>query len=75
MRIKIKRLDGEKSELEVEAKDTVRELKEKFSAKIGIAIEQLRLVYQGAPLLDNLTLEQSKITDGQTVHIILQLNG
>jgi hypothetical protein len=73
--ISIKRLDGEKRPLEVESGSTVRELKELFSQKMGIDVAQLRLVFKGTPLLDTQTLENAKIGQNDTVHIILQLAG
>lgn len=75
IKIQVKRLDGEKSEVFVSITDTILELKNKFSQKIGIDPVQLRLIFKGSPLRDNETVNDAKLKNNDTIHIILQLNG
>jgi hypothetical protein len=75
MQIIIKRLDGERKPFEVDSKDTLGDLKKAFGEKMGIAVQQLRLIYKGAPLLDDKTIGDYKIVAGEVVHVVLQLNG
>ncbi len=75
MQILIKRLDGDKKTVDVEPTTTITELKLNFGQKMGIDPKQLRLVFKGAPLLDDKTVAESNIAAGDIIHIILQLNG
>lgn len=75
MQIIVKRLDGEKKPFDVDPKDTLGALKKTFGEKMGIAVQQLRLIYKGAPLLDDKTIEEYKIVAGDVIHVVLQLNG
>lgn len=73
--ISVKRLDGEKSIIQVQSTETIKDLKTNFGQKIGIDPVQLRLVFKGAPLRDDMTVADAKIKSADTIHMILQLNG
>lgn len=75
MKVTIKRLDGEKSSMDVEPSQTVGSMKQLFSEKMNISKQQLNLVHKGAPMLDAKTLKESNVSDGDIIHIILQING
>jgi hypothetical protein len=75
MRITVKTLIGEKKEVEVDADETISALKQRLGEKIGIPPEQLNLIYKGAPLLNNATIQTVNIKDGDFIHMILQLHG
>lgn len=75
MQIIVKRLDGEKKPFEVDPKHKLSDVKKTFAEKMGIAVEQLRLIYKGAPLLDDKTVEEQNIAAGDVIHVVLQLNG
>ena len=51
MKIIVKRIDGEKTTIEVDGKCSVGNMKKLFSDKTGIPPAQIRLVFGGAPLL------------------------
>ena len=75
MLIKIKLLNGQIKELEVEPTDTVLNLKLMLEERQGIPPPQQRLVVGGRPLVDDKTLEESKIKPGSLISLLLSLKG
>jgi hypothetical protein len=71
----IKRLDGEKKEMQIDATWTILQVKETFSSKMGIHVNQLRLVFRGMPMENERTVADYKIAPKDMIHIIMQLNG
>ena len=52
-------------------KVTVKEFKEECAKKQStITAEEMRLIFKGKILKDEMTLEEYKITDGLTVHMV-----
>jgi len=75
MQIKIKSLTGRVMDINVENDETILALKQNLQEKEGIAVDQIRLIYNGKQLVDDKTLESYKIEAGNTIHMILTLRG
>lgn len=75
MQVYIKKLDGKKSPFSFEPTTTIRRVKEVLAEKTGIFAEAIRLIFQGSPMKDDKTLEESKVKAGNVIHMILQLRG
>ena len=75
MLINIKKLDGQKEEINCEASNTVTQLIEQLSEKIGINKDQIRLISKGKPMLMDRSLTEQGVVAGGTVHMIMQLRG
>jgi UV excision repair protein RAD23 len=60
MAITIKTIAGVEYEIKVKPEDTVGAVKKKFESESGIKTENTNLVYLGAVLKDDKTLEESK---------------
>ena len=57
----------------LEPSHTVLQLKEAIESSEGIPVIQQRLIFNGKPLQDELTIEASGISAGATVHMVLAL--
>ena len=75
MLVTVKRLDGVKEDIDLGADDSVFALKELLSEKTDIPQKQLRLVFQGSPLVDERSLTDQAVQSGQVVHMITILRG
>lgn len=75
MQIHIKRLDGQKEELSVSGSDTVTQLIEQLSEKIGVNKDQIRLISKGKPMLMDRSLNEQGVIAGGMIHMIMQLRG
>lgn len=73
MLVKVKKLDGQKDEFQFDENDTVASVKEQLAEKCGIPAAQIRLIHQGAPMVDSNTLKQHKVVAGSMLHMIVQL--
>ena len=71
----IKTLDGQKKPFTFDSGDTVTKVKDVLAEKTGIYKDMIRLVFQGAPMPDEKTLEALKVTNGSVIHMIMQLRG
>lgn len=75
MLISIKTLSGRKLSLDFEPNQKIIEIKETLQEKEGIPKEQIRLIYSGKVINDDMTIEECNITAGSALMMALHLKG
>jgi hypothetical protein len=75
MLISIKTLSGRKLSLDFEASQKIVEIKETLQEKEGIPKEQIRLIFSGKVLNDELKIEECNINPGSALMMALHLKG
>jgi ubiquitin-like protein Nedd8 len=75
MLITIKTLSGRKLSLDFEPTQKVEEIKNALQEKEGIPVQQIRLIYSGKILKDELTIQEANINPGTTLMMMMHLKG
>ena len=71
IKVIVRQSSGDQFDVEIGAKASVMELKEECAKKQeAMAAGEMRLIFKGKILKDEMTLDEYKITDGMTIHLV-----
>ncbi|KAG7664952.1 uncharacterized protein J8A68_001538 [[Candida] subhashii] len=75
MQVKVKTLTGRDILVDIEPTDKIIRIKEMMEEKEGISPAQQRLIFNGSQLDDDKTVQESGISAGASLHLVLTLRG
>ena len=75
MLLTIKTLSGKKISLEFDDSETIVDVKKKLEEREGVPVEQVRLIYGGRVLNDDLKVGDAKIKPGSQIMMTMYLRG
>jgi ubiquitin C len=75
MQIFVRTLTGKTMTFEVQANETMQDIKKKIADREGIPPDQQRLLFVGKELKDDTTLQDHGIQKESTIHLIMRLPG
>ncbi len=75
MQLLIKTLTGRKQAFNFETDNTILQVKQALQEKEGIMIDQIRLIFGGKQLADEMKISDYNLEPGSTIHMVLQLRG
>ncbi|ODV81061.1 ubiquitin-like protein [Suhomyces tanzawaensis NRRL Y-17324] len=75
MQVKVKTLTGRDILVDIEPTDKIIRIKEMMEEKEGIPPSQQRLIFNGLQLDDDKNVQESGITAGASLHLVLTLRG
>lgn len=75
MQIFVRTLDDRTLTINVQADQTINDVKEIVEEREGIPVDEQRLTLGGISLNDELTLEESRVEDESTLYVLLDLEG
>ena len=75
MLITIKTLSGRKLSLDFDNTQKISDIKEALTEKEGIPVQQIRLIYGGKILKDEITIQEANIDPGSTLMMMMHLKG
>jgi ubiquilin len=71
IKVILRQSSGDQFEVEIPANASVKDLKEECAKKqTAITADEMRLIFKGKILKDELTLDEYKIADGLTIHLV-----
>lgn len=75
MIVTVKTLTGRKIQFDVNETMTFKDLKEEISAKEGIEVPQIRMIFGGHMVNDLQKIQESSLKQGDILHLVLSLRG
>ncbi|UVC54687.1 ubiquitin-like protein [Theileria orientalis] len=75
MQVVVKTLTGKRQSFNFEPGNTVSQVKDVLRERECLDVSQIRLIYSGKQMNDELTLRDYKVIPGSTIHMVLQLRG
>lgn len=75
MIVTVKTLTGRKIQFDVNETMTFKDLKEEISAKEGIEVPQIRMIFGGHMVNDLQKIQESSLKPGDILHLVLSLRG
>jgi hypothetical protein len=75
MKITVQTISGNNRVISVEPTTTIRQIKEQLFSVEGIRADQQNFLYNGVIIKDTNTIESSNISDGDVIHMVLNIHG